>query len=46
MTHLFDQFVDEENWKCFVNSVYDEETKTWTCFKRPRRCSWQEQTFK
>jgi adenylylsulfate reductase subunit A len=27
-------FVDEENWKCFVNSVYDKETKTWTCFKR------------
>jgi adenylylsulfate reductase subunit A len=27
-------FVDEKNWKCFVNSVYDKETKTWTCFKR------------
>jgi adenylylsulfate reductase subunit A len=27
-------FVDDENWKCFVNSVYDKETKTWTCFKR------------
>ena len=27
-------FIDEENWKCFVNSVYDKETKTWTCFKR------------
>ncbi|MBK1725015.1 adenylyl-sulfate reductase subunit alpha [Thiocystis violacea] len=26
--------VDEENWKCFVNSVYDKESKTWTCFKR------------
>ena len=26
--------VDDENWKCFVNSVYDKETKTWTCFKR------------
>jgi adenylylsulfate reductase subunit A len=27
-------FVDEENWKCFVNSIYDKETKKWTCFKR------------
>jgi len=27
-------FVDEENWKCFVNSVYDKETQKWTCFKR------------
>jgi adenylylsulfate reductase subunit A len=27
-------FVDDENWKCFVNSIYDKETKTWTCFKR------------
>ncbi|ESQ17063.1 MAG TPA: adenylyl-sulfate reductase subunit alpha [Chromatiaceae bacterium] len=27
-------FVDEENWKCFVNSVYNKETKVWTCFKR------------
>jgi adenylylsulfate reductase, subunit A len=27
-------FVDEENWKCFVNSVYDKTTKKWTCFKR------------
>ncbi len=27
-------FVDEENWKCFVNSVYDKETKQWRCFKR------------
>ncbi|MGB5473563.1 MAG: adenylyl-sulfate reductase subunit alpha [Gammaproteobacteria bacterium] len=26
--------VDEENWKCFVNSVYDKESKQWTCFKR------------
>ncbi|NEV61539.1 adenylyl-sulfate reductase subunit alpha [Thiorhodococcus minor] len=26
--------IDEENWKCFVNSVYDKETKSWTCFKR------------
>jgi adenylylsulfate reductase subunit A len=27
-------FVDEENWKCFVNSIYDKETKTYKCFKR------------
>ncbi len=27
-------FVDEENWHCFVNSIYDKNTKTWTCFKR------------
>ncbi len=27
-------FVDEENWKCFVNSVYDKETGTYRCFKR------------
>src|SRR3990172_6630545 len=27
-------FVDEKNWKCFVNSVYDKKTHTWTCFKR------------
>lgn len=27
-------FVDDENWKCFVNSIYNRETKTWTCFKR------------
>jgi len=27
-------FVDEENWKCFVNSIYDKNTKQWTVFKR------------
>ncbi|MGA7979339.1 MAG: adenylyl-sulfate reductase subunit alpha [Chromatiaceae bacterium] len=27
-------YVDEENWKCFVNSIYDKKAKTWTCFKR------------
>ena len=27
-------FIDEENWKCFVNSVYDKNTGRWTCFKR------------
>jgi len=26
--------VDEDNWKCFVNSIYDKETQKWTCFKR------------
>ncbi len=28
-------FVDEENWKCFVNSTYDRKTKEWTCKKVP-----------
>ncbi|HOW46770.1 MAG TPA: adenylyl-sulfate reductase subunit alpha [Rubrivivax sp.] len=27
-------FVDEENWHCFVNSTYDKTTRKWTCFKR------------
>jgi adenylylsulfate reductase subunit A len=27
-------FVDEENWKCFVNSTYDKKTQQWNCFKR------------
>ncbi len=27
-------FVDEENWHCFVNSIYDKTTQKWTCFKR------------
>lgn len=27
-------FVDEENWHCFVNSIYDKNSKQWTCFKR------------
>jgi adenylylsulfate reductase subunit A len=27
-------FVDEKNWHCFVNSVYDKKSHTWTCFKR------------
>ncbi len=26
-------FVDEENWKCFVNSTYDKKTQTWNVFK-------------
>ena len=25
--------VDEENWKCFVNSTYDKTTQKWNCFK-------------
>jgi adenylylsulfate reductase subunit A len=28
-------FVDEENWKCFVNSTYDKKTHTWNVFKVP-----------
>ena len=27
-------FVDEKNWKCFVNSTYDRKAKKWTLFKR------------
>jgi adenylylsulfate reductase subunit A len=27
-------YVDEENWKCFVNSIYDKKTKSYRCFKR------------
>ena len=27
-------FIDEENWHCFVNSIYDKNTRRWTCFKR------------
>jgi len=27
-------FVDDKNWKCFVNSVYDKKSHKWTCFKR------------
>lgn len=30
-------FVDEENWHCFVNSVYDKKTKTWNVFKRAHK---------
>jgi len=26
--------LDHEHWKCFVNSIYDRKTKTWTLFKR------------
>ena len=28
-------FVDEQNWKCFVNSTYDRKSKQWNVFKRP-----------
>ncbi|MHB1528464.1 MAG: adenylyl-sulfate reductase subunit alpha [Acidiferrobacteraceae bacterium] len=28
-------FIDEKNWKVFVNSTYDRKTKKWTVFKRP-----------
>ena len=27
-------FVDEKNWKCFVNSIYDRKSHKWTVFKR------------
>lgn len=27
-------FIDEENWKCFVNSTYDRSSKKWNVFKR------------
>ncbi len=30
-------FVDEENWKCFVNSTYDKSTKQWNLFTRPHK---------
>jgi len=30
-------FVDEDNWHCFVNSVYDKKTKQWTVFKRAHK---------
>ena len=26
--------IDDENWKCFVNSRYDKESNTWDLFKR------------
>ncbi len=28
-------FVDEKNWKCFVNSTYDRKTQKWNVFKVP-----------
>ena len=29
--------MDEKNWKCFVNSVYDAKTDQWTMKKVPIR---------
>ncbi len=29
--------LDEQNWKCFVNSRIDPKTKEWTCFKREHK---------
>ncbi|MEE8396804.1 MAG: adenylylsulfate reductase subunit alpha, partial [bacterium] len=26
--------IDDENWKCFVNSTYDKKTGTWNVFKK------------
>ena len=26
--------IDDENWKCFVNSTYDKTTKKWNVFKK------------
>jgi len=28
-------YIDEENWKCFVNSTYDKNTKKWSLKKVP-----------
>ena len=28
-------YIDDENWKCFVNSRYDRDTKTWALKKVP-----------
>ncbi|OAD20988.1 adenylylsulfate reductase, alpha subunit [Candidatus Thiomargarita nelsonii] len=28
-------FVDEKNWKCFVNSTYDRKSKKWSLKKVP-----------
>jgi len=28
-------FIDEQNWKCFVNSTYDRKTKKWSLRKVP-----------
>jgi len=30
-------FVDEENWHCFVNSIYDKDKQEWTVFKRAHK---------
>ena len=26
--------LDDDNWKCFVNSTYDRDTGEWTVFKK------------
>ncbi len=28
-------YIDDENWKCFVNSRYDRDTKKWALKKVP-----------
>ncbi|MBS1132816.1 MAG: adenylylsulfate reductase subunit alpha, partial [Proteobacteria bacterium] len=28
-------FIDDQNWKCFVNSQYDRESKKWKLWKEP-----------
>lgn len=28
-------YIDDENWKCFVNSQYDRDTKNWKLWKQP-----------
>jgi adenylylsulfate reductase subunit A len=28
-------YIDDEHWKCFVNSHYDRDTKTWKLWKEP-----------
>jgi adenylylsulfate reductase subunit A len=28
-------YIDDENWKCFVNSQYDRESKKWKLWKEP-----------
>ena len=32
-------FVDEENWHCFVNSIYDKKTKKWNVLQAQARGS-------
>ncbi|HSQ03637.1 MAG TPA: adenylylsulfate reductase subunit alpha, partial [Burkholderiales bacterium] len=33
--HMDYNYIDDENWKCFVNSVYDRKTKKWSLKKVP-----------
>jgi len=30
-------FIDDKNWKCFVNSRYDPKTGQWSIFKKPHK---------